>query len=123
MLFDLGYGMVMKIWGAINRSRPGVDPYTPWRPRSAEQQCEMDQAVAMFREAAEQGHMKAQMYLGEIYTSGLGVAKDERLALVYFEMAAHQGNSRSQLNVGNFYHGGHGCKLSYARAVEFQLCT
>ena len=28
-LFDLGYGMIMKIGGAIDRSRPGVDMKTP----------------------------------------------------------------------------------------------
>ena len=119
MLFDLGYGMFMKIWGAINRGCPGVDPYTPWRSLSAEQQGEMDQAVAMLREAADQGHMRSQGYLGYIYSQGLGVAKDKRLAFVYTERAARQGNSGCQYNMGNFYRSGHGCKQIYARAVEW----
>ena len=46
-LFDLGFGIIMKIKGAIDRSRPGVDDRTPWPALSTEQQGEMDQAVAM----------------------------------------------------------------------------
>ena len=61
-LFDLGIGMYMKIKGAIDRSRPGVDDRTPWPALSTEQQGGMDQAVAMLREAADQGHMMAQAY-------------------------------------------------------------
>ena len=29
-LYDLGYGMIMKIKAAIDRNRPGVDHTTPW---------------------------------------------------------------------------------------------
>ena len=54
-LFDLGHGMIMKIKGAIDRSRPGVDDMTSWPALSGGQQREMDQAVAMLREAADQG--------------------------------------------------------------------
>ena len=71
-LFDLGHGMYMKIKGAIDRSRPGVDDTTPWPALSDEQQCEMDQAVAMLREAADQGHMRAQGYCGNLYGFGQG---------------------------------------------------
>ena len=53
-LYDLGYGMYMKIKGAIDRSRPGVDVKEPWPALTDEQQSEMDHAVAMLREAADQ---------------------------------------------------------------------
>ena len=52
-LFDLGAGMYMKIKGAIDRGRPGVDDGTPWPALSGEQQREMDEARAMLREAAD----------------------------------------------------------------------
>ena len=84
-LFDLGFGILMEIKGAIDRSRPGVDETTPWPALSTEQQGEMDQAVTMLREAADQGHMEAQAYCGELYDFGDGVAKDDRLAFVYNE--------------------------------------
>ena len=59
-LFDLGYGIYMKIEGAVNRSRPGTRPETPWPTLSGDQKREMDQAVAMLREAADQGHKQFQ---------------------------------------------------------------
>ena len=59
-LFNLGHGMFMKIRGAIHRSRPGVDQRTPWPGLSGQQRCEMDQAVIMLKEAADQGHVTAQ---------------------------------------------------------------
>ena len=61
-LFDLGYGMYMKIKGEIDRGRPGVADTTPWPALSTERQREMDEAVAMLREAADQGHMEAVSY-------------------------------------------------------------
>ena len=94
-LFDLGYGMYSKIKGAIDRSRPRADIDKPWPALTAEQRSEMDHAVAMLREAADQGHMKAQAYVGELYTFGDGVAKDDRLAFVYYEKAAQQGDALS----------------------------
>ena len=109
-LFDLGYGMYMKIKGAIDRSRPGVDERTPWPALSDEQQHEMDQAVAMLREAADQGHMGAQGYCGALYDFGFGVAKDDRLAFVYYERAAGQGRAVSQHNTGGCYYQGRGCE-------------
>ena len=86
-LFDLGYGMYMKIKGAIDRGRPGVDDRTPWPALSGEQQREMDEARAMLREAADQGHMEAQFHCGTKYDFGYGVAKDDRLALMYYEIS------------------------------------
>ena len=90
-LFDLGYGIYIKIARGIDRSRPGVAIRTPWPPLSAERQDEMGQAVAMLKEAADQGHMEAQARCADLYDFGWGVAKDERLAFVYHEKAAQQG--------------------------------
>ena len=68
----MGYGMFMKVKGAIDRGRPGVDERIPWPPLSIEQQAEMDQAVAMLREAAEQGHMMAQGACANTHAFWLG---------------------------------------------------
>ena len=79
----------------------------------------VDEARAMLREAADQGHMKAQFHCGVMYDFGYGVAKDDRLALMYYEKAARQGNSYSQFNAGNNYYHGRGCEQSYERAAEW----
>lgn len=52
-LFDLGYGMYMKVRGEIDRGRPGIDTREPWPRLTAVQQQEMGQARAMLREAAD----------------------------------------------------------------------
>ena len=109
--------MHMKIKGAIDRSGPGVDTTTPWPALLDKQQREMDQAVAMLREAANQGHMNAQCICGCLYDFGWGVANDDHLALVYYEKAAEQGHVTCQHNAGSFYYEGQGCKQSYERAA------
>ena len=118
-LFDLGHGMYMKIKGAIDRGRPGVDVRTPWPALSGEQQREMDEARAMLREAADQGHMEAQFHCGVMYEFGDGVAKDDRLALMYYEKAARQGHCVSQFSTGVVYREGIGCRQSYERAAHW----
>ena len=117
--FDLGHGMYMKIRGTIDRSRPGIEERTPWPALSDQQRCEMDQEVVMLREAANQGHMNAQAHCGNLYNFGWGVAKDDRVALVYYEKAAQQGEALCQSNAGSFYLEGRGCEQSYERAAEW----
>ena len=63
-LFDLGFDVYMKIVSAVDRNRPGVNISDPWPTLSGDQKREMDQAVAMLREAADQGHMDAQTVIG-----------------------------------------------------------
>jgi len=119
MLFDLGSGMYMKIKGAIDRSRPGVDYGTPWPALSTNQQREMNQAVAMLREAADQGHAEAQGYCAELYNFGRGATTDDGLAFLYYEKSAKQGWAVSQYNLGCCYRDGRGCNQNHERAVEW----
>jgi uncharacterized protein len=53
-------------------------------------------AATWFRKAAEQGEAKAQVGLGFIYFSGLGVAEDYSEALKWFLKAQEQGNADAQ---------------------------
>ena len=127
-LFSLGAGLYMKVKRAIDRRRPEDDWRNPWPALSSEHQLEIDQAVAMLREAADQGHMGAQAYCGGLYEIGRGVGRDDHLAFVYYEKSAQQGHVVSQYNVGIYYQEGHGCEQSYERAAEWcekaalQLC-
>ena len=117
-LFDLGFGVYAKIKGAVDRSRPGVDPLTPWPALMGDQKRELGQAVAMLREAADQRHKEAQAHCGDIYRFGWGVAQDDRLAFVYNEKAAQQGHSGRSNNTGCYYRDGLGCEQSYVRSAE-----
>ena len=100
-LFDLGFQKCFQVKAMIDQKRPGVAPETPWPPLSTAQQREMNQAVAMLTEAADQGHMEAQSRCAELFMCGRGVEKDDRRAFKYFEKAAQQGDMVSQHNVGS----------------------
>ena len=54
------------------------------------------EAVWWFRKAADQGHIAAQVNLGEMYRHGRGVAEDEAEAVRWFRKAADQGDARGQ---------------------------
>ena len=118
-LFDLGYGMYAKIKNAIERGRPDVPIETPWPALAAEEQREMDEARSMLREAADQGHLEAQAHVGDMYSFGCGVEKDDRLAFLYTKKAAQQGDAVCQHNTGVNYKNGLGCEQSYERAAEW----
>ncbi len=51
-----------------------------------------DTALREFRLLAEQGHAEAQLYLGIMYSQGLGVPKDFVQAYRWYTLAADQGN-------------------------------
>ena len=50
-------------------------------------------AVACYRQAAEQGHALAQYNLGGMYNSGRGVARDPVQAFMWISLAAASGNA------------------------------
>ena len=76
-LFDLGSRVVLKIEKMVEQGKAS------WESLTAEQQREMDEALPLLRESADQGHPEAQAYCGDMYGFGWGVAKDERTLLVY----------------------------------------
>ena len=117
-LFDLGYRIYAKIRAVVY---PNDGGHAVWGSLSLSpaQQQGMDQARALWLEAAAQGHMNAQANCGIVYEFGQGVAKDARLAFVYHEKAAQQGCALSQNNVGVYYIHGHGCVQSHERAAEW----
>lgn len=65
-------------------------------------------ALREWRPLAEQGDARAQNEIGKMYSSGQGVAKDERLAFMWWKRAADQGYARAQYNVGLSFQQGHG---------------
>src|SRR6266581_2890458 len=76
-------------------------------------------AVYWFRKAAEQGHGKAQSWLGVCYEHGDGVAKDIAEAVRWYRMAAVQGVADAQLSLGNCCYIGEGVAKDYAEALKW----
>lgn len=74
-------------------------------------------AFNYFRAAAELGHLYAQIRLGFCYFDGIGVDKNEELAVYWYEKAAKQGDSYAQYMVGLSYDFGIGVTENNERAV------
>ena len=105
-LFDLGIGIYIKIQRAVDWSRPGVDRRTPWPALSGEQQRKMNQAVAMLREATDQGHMHAQTLCGGLYNFSHRCEQSFEHSVGWLKKAAFQGhvNAQSDDEAFRFYH-------------------
>ena len=65
---------------------------------------DMAEAIAAFRESAENGVAIAQYNLGVLYFSGRGVEQDYRKAYRWTRMAAEQGFVNAQANLGTLYY-------------------
>ena len=53
-------------------------------------------AAAWFDKAAAQGHMQAQLYLGEMYQKGLGVKQNDAVAKEWYAKAASRGSKEAK---------------------------
>src|SRR5215470_14970094 len=87
-------------------------------------------ALGIWRELAEQGVARAQNNLGGLYSHGLGVVRDDQVAVAWFRRAADAGDPIAQQNLGLMYYEGRGTtgELAeaarwYARAAEAGLAT
>lgn len=74
-------------------------------------------AFIRFSQAAEQGHILAQTYVGALYLEGSGIAKDDTQASVWFRKAAEQGDSVAQFNLATLYETGRGVPKDETQAV------
>jgi hypothetical protein len=83
----------------------------------------IDKASLLFlRPAAEAGSIWAQMRLGWIYESGVGIARNYALAIKWYEMAASQGDMWAQHSLGQMYHYGKydgGVEKNYVKALKW----
>lgn len=62
-------------------------------PQDAEKSDALAAAVSLFRQAAQQDHSDAQLYLGQMYENGMGVRRDRVEALKWYQLAVWQRNS------------------------------
>jgi serine/threonine protein kinase len=80
---------------------------------------EYEKASEHYLIAAEQGHAKAQFFLGEMYEHGTGVTKDVPKAVEWYHKAAEQGNADAQYTLGTKYRNGKDIAKNEAQAIEW----
>jgi len=76
-------------------------------------------AYKEFLTAANAGHSDSQFNVGLMYEQGIGVAKDEKEAVVWYGKSAAQGNAAAQFNLGVLYENGRGTAIDYPKANEW----
>lgn len=77
------------------------------------------EALRWYRTAADQGHAKSQVHIGNMYTEGEGVAQDYKEALSWFRKAAEQDDDEALNDIGWFYVSGWGVEKDYCTAIEW----
>jgi TPR repeat protein len=77
-----------------------------------------EQAVSLFRLAADKGDAEAQNYLGYMYACGLGVPKDAEVAVRWYRAAAEQGDTLARNNLGHALLHGKGVPQDYVEAAR-----
>jgi len=75
-----------------------------------------ERAAEFMRKAAEMGDVIAKYNLGVFYENGIGVAKDDNMAVLWFAVAAQGGESAAQLAIGRRFLAGEGVKQDYDEA-------
>ncbi|KAI8882923.1 HCP-like protein, partial [Backusella circina FSU 941] len=80
-------------------------------------------AIAWYLLAANQNHSHSQNYIGIFYARGLGVSKDDHVALEYYLKGAGNGHSGSQSNVGFRFFYGKGVQVDKYKALEWFIMS
>jgi len=111
--------MFVKMSTRYQRSMAGA-----WKPQTVSKKKIMVQIVNMWTNAANQGHIRAQLNLGFNYSRGWGVAQDYKTAMRWFRKAADQGMAEAQFCVGMMYqgddwHSGQGVDEDYKTAMRW----
>jgi len=78
-----------------------------------------EEAVSLFRKAAEQNYAWAQYYLGFEYGAGNGVKKDRTEAAKWLRMAGENGDEYIQYRIGEKFATGDGVKKDLTEAAKW----
>jgi TPR repeat protein len=79
---------------------------------------DLEEAVRLYRLAADRGHADAQKNLGNGYYNGEGVEQDYTEAVRFYRLAADQGHAVAQYNLGECYCDGEGVEQDYTEATR-----
>ena len=86
--------------------------YLKWKQDKA-------QAFYWYSLAAQQNNALAQLYLGEAYRTGSGVAQDYAAAVQWYQRAAEQGDANAQNNLALMYVNGMGVEKNNEAALQW----
>jgi TPR repeat protein len=76
-------------------------------------------AMAVFIGEAENGDIRVQFVLGEMYRDGEGVEQDDRQAVYWYTKAAEQGHVDAQYILGTMFENGQGASQDYQQAARW----
>jgi TPR repeat protein len=76
-------------------------------------------AFQIWKSLADQGSQTAQYGLGELYSLGHGVSRDDREAAKWYERAAASGHAPAQSRLGAMYDEGRGVRQSLSKAMKW----
>jgi TPR repeat protein len=76
-------------------------------------------AALWLRQAAEDGHLRAQLLLGVLYEDGSGVIQDYEQALEWYRLAASQGDTVAMYRVGSMLRRGVGADKDLIKAYAW----
>ena len=82
-------------------------------------ECSLEEAVKLYKAAAEQGNAYAQLRYGQCLFEGKGVAVDHRTAFRCFEKSAEQGNSTAMFFCGQCCEQGKGTLKFQTKAAQW----
>ena len=74
-------------------------------------------AAEWYSKAAKQGHVKAALYLGNLYQAGKGVEQNYELAAEYYRKSSDGGNDNAKIYLGMLFEKGLGVPQSYEEAA------
>ena len=77
------------------------------------------EAAKWYQNAAEQGHAEAQNSLGWMYANGIGVKRNDSIAVNWYRKSAEQGNADAQNHLGWMFGNGSGVDQDYAEAMRW----
>ena len=103
---------------AALEANPGVPRLAFELARSLQHEKQYEEALSMYRRAAEAGYALAWNNLGAMYENGLGVAIDETEAVRLFRSAADTGNPLALRNLAMMYENGRGVAKDMAEAIH-----
>jgi TPR repeat protein len=99
-------------------ANPEMPLYTALLARALAAAGRRDEAIRLYRDAAERGNLRAMVSLGLITETGDGVPKDIKAAISLYERAAEKGSPDGAINLAVALIQGTGVRRDVGRAIE-----
>lgn len=100
------------------KAHPEMPHYAALLARALAAAGRREEAVALYREAAERGNLRAQVSLGLILETGDGAPRDPKAAMALYERAAEGGSPDGAINLAVALMEGTGVQKDTKRAVR-----